>query len=245
MFGIFSVIVCGMTLWFVIAKEPEVREVKSEDGVVTVTGRVRTQDDVTVTVKADAVIAAPLVSHVYHLASEGAQQGVPVVLAFERSRAAGTIDATAVYWFNAPLGIWERVSDVVADTDDILAVRVFERGDFALGISPDVSAPTMLTAFDALRRKAPTGTRGYGFAVAYTLPGGVPVRLAHQNEYGGCGGRMGAGDRSEYSSESMMLSVLVDDVNTSVMFTVVAEWIVSADGTGCPSSFPLQARSES
>lgn len=244
-FGIFSVIVCGMTLWFIVAQEPEVREVKSADGVVTVTGRMRIDDDFAITPDTDAATATPLISHVYHVTSTGAQNTAPVVLTFERSRTAGTADATTVYRFNASLGMWEQVNDVVANTKNVLAVRVSTLGNFALGTAPDVAAPTMLTAFDALREKAPQGTRGYGFAVAYTLPGGVPIRLADQHEYGGCGGRMGAGDRYEYSSVATPLSVLVNDVSTPVVFTVAGEWIVAADGIGCSSSSALEARDES
>lgn len=241
-FGIFSVIVLGMTVWFIVAKEPEAREVKSEDGVVTITGLSRTANDFSVTVDDTATVATPLISHVYHVAPTNVQHDAPVVLSFERSATAGTLSATAVYWFDAQIGMWERLYDVVADTDDVLAVRVTTLGDFALGIAPNVSAPTTLTAFDALRAKAPSGTRGYGISVAYTLPNGVPVRLENVSERGGCGGRIGAGDHSEYSSSTMALSIPVDDVDTRVALMLVGEWAVSVDGTGCAAGEMLSPR---
>ena len=241
-FGIFAVIVLGMTVWFIVAKEPEAREVRSDDGVVTVTGLSRTANDFSVTVDDTATVATPLVSHVYRIAPTNVQHDAPVVLSFERSVAAGTLNATAVYWFDASLGMWERLYDVVADTDDVLAVRVTTLGDFALGITPRVLAPTMLTAFDAMRVKAPTGARGYGISVAYTLPNGVPVRLENVGEHGGCGGRIGAGGHSEFLSSSMALSIPVDDVDTRVALMLVGEWIVSADGTGCVAGEELRAR---
>lgn len=241
-FGIFAVIVLGMTVWFIVAKEPEAREVKSSDGVVTITGLSRTANDFTVTVDDSATVATPLVSHVYHVAPTNVQRDAPIVLSFERSATAGTSDATAVYWFDTSIGMWERLYDVIADTNDILAVRVTMLGDFALGITPQVTAPTMLTAFDALRAKAPRGARGYEISVAYTLPDGVPVRLENVSEHGGCGGRIGAGDHSEYSSSTIHLSIPVDDVDTRVGLILVGEWTVSADGTGCAAGEELRAR---
>ena len=241
-FGIFAVVVLGMTVWFIVAKEPESREVQSNDGVVTVTGLSRTANDFSVVVDDTATVATPLMSHVYTVAPTGVQHETPIILSFERSATAGTRDAVAVYWFNTQLGMWERIHDVVADTDDVLAVRVTTLGDFALGIAPRVTAPTILTAFDALRAKAPVGTRGYGIAVAYTLPDGVPVRLEDVSEHGGCGGRIGAGDHREFSSSTMTLSIPVDDVDTRVGLMLVGEWIVSADGTGCATGEELRAR---
>jgi len=170
------------------------------------------------------------------------QNDAPVVLSFERSATAGTLNASAVYWFHPSLGMWERVYDVVADTDDVLAVQVTTLGDFALGITPNVAVPTLLTAFDALRAKAPIGTRGYNISAAYTLPDGVPVRVERVSEYGGCGGRIGAGDHREYSSSSIALSIPVDDVDTRVGLMLVGEWIVSADGTGCANGETLSPR---
>ncbi|MEK7632778.1 MAG: hypothetical protein AAB473_03230 [Patescibacteria group bacterium] len=242
-FGIFAVIVLGMTVWFIVAKEPEAREVKSDDGVVTITGLSRTANDFSVVVDNTATVAIPLVSHVYHVAPTNVQHDAPIILSFERSATAGTLDATAVYWFDVSLGMWERLYDVVADTDDVLAVRVSTLGDFALGITPKISAPIMLSTFGTLLRvRAPNSTRGYGISLAYTLPDGVPVRLEGFGEYGGCGGNIGAGDHSEFSSSVRTLFVPVDDVDTLVEFTLVGEWVVSADGTGCATGEELRAR---
>lgn len=241
-FWVFAVVVLGMTVWFVVAKEPESREVKSDDGVVTVTGLSRTANDFSVTVDDAATVATPLISHVYHIAPTGMQHDAPIILSFERSASVGTLNARAVYWFSAERGMWERLYDVVADTDDVLAVRVTTLGDFALGITPRVTAPTMLTAFDALREKAPAGTLGYNISVAYTLPDGVPIRLEYVGERGGCSGRIGSGDHREFSSSSTALSVPVDDVDTRVDFTLVGEWIVSADGTGCAAGEELRSQ---
>ncbi len=239
-FGVFAVVVLGMTVWFIVAKEPEAREVKSSDGVVTITGLSRTANDFAVTVDDAATVATPLVSHVYHVSPTNVQHDAPIILSFERSATAGTLNAAAVYWFDASLGMWERLYDVVADTNDVLAVQATTLGDFALGITPNVVAPTMLTAFDSLRAKAPQGTRGYAIRVAYTLPDGVPVQLEGVSERGGCGGKFGAGNRQEFSSTSFVLSVPVDDVATLVTMTAVAEWNIAEDDLGCADGEELQ-----
>ncbi len=241
-FSIFSVIVLGMTMWCIVAKEPEAREVQSSDGVVTVTGLSRTKNDFVIAVDESATVATPLISHVYHITPSGTPHDAPIILSFVRSALLGTQGATTVYWWNTSLGMWEPVHDVVADTQDVLAVRVATLGDFALGIAPNITAPTMLTAFDALRATAPKGTRGYGISVAYILPDGVPVRLEQHGERGGCGGNIGAGDHGMYSSSHVAFSVPVDDVDTKVSFTLVAEWLISADGTGCGTQEPLVAQ---
>jgi hypothetical protein len=243
--GVFSVFALGVlatTLWFVVAQEPEARKVSSNDGVLTITGLSRTANDFLVSVDARATVAIPLISQVYRVAPADVPQDVPVVLSFVRSSMLGTRDATTVYWWNSALGMWEPVQDIVADTPDILAVRVYMLGTFALGITPAVQAPTMLTAFDRLRDAAPRGTRGYRMSVAYTLPDGVPTRLIHVGERGGCGGNIGAGDDVSYSSSSVPLSVLVDDVDTAVTFTIVSEWVISGDNSDCGIAEPLRAQ---
>ncbi len=241
-FAIFSVLVLGMTLWFIVAKDPEARVAKSDDGVVTVTGLSRIKGNFSVVVDGNAAISTPLVSRVYHIAPTGVQQDSPLVLSFARSNTLGTGDATTVYWFDTSLGMWEQLHDVVADSEGVLAVRVTALGDFALGIAPKVTAPTMLTAFDALKTKAPAGTRGYSIAVAYTLDGGVPVRIEGLGEHGGCGGRIGTGDHNAFSSSSVSLSVPVDDVMSTVAFMLVGEWSISADGKGCSNGEELQVQ---
>jgi len=234
--------VLGMTLWFIVAKDPEARAAKSDDGVVTITGLSRMKGDFSVVADAGATVATPLISHVYHVAPTDAQQDSPLVLSFARSDLLGTSSATVVYWFNAQLGMWEQIHDIVADSEGVLAVRVSRLGDFALGIAPKITAPTMLTAFDALRTKAPLGTRGYNIAVAYTLEDGVPVRIEGIGEHGGCGGKIGTGDHNAFSSSTLSLSVPVDDVDTVIAFTLVGEWSISADGTACAPGEELQAQ---
>lgn len=234
--------VLGMTLWFIVAKDPEARVAKSEDGVVTITGLSRIKGNFSVDIEKNAIVAAPLVSHVYHVTPADVLQDSPLVLSFARSDLLGTSSATAVYWFNVQLGMWEQIHDVVADSDGVLAVRVSRLGDFALGIVPQITAPIMLTAFDALRAKAPVGTRGYGIAVAYTLEGGVPIRVDGLGEHGGCGGRIGTGDHNAFSSSTLSLSVPVDDVDTATMFTLVGEWSISADAMACTAGEELQAQ---
>ena len=241
-FVVFSVIVFGMTLWFILAKDPEARVAKSDDGVVTITGLSRIKGNFSVEADNSATVATPLISHVYHIAPAGVRQDSPLVLSFARSTLLGTSGATTVYWFNAPLGMWEQMRDVVVDSEGMLAVRVAVLGDFALGIAPKITAPTMLTAFDRLRAKAPVGTRGYSIAVAYMLENGVPVRVEGLGEHGGCGGRIGAGDHNAFSSSTLFLSVPVDDVDTATQFMLVGEWSISTDGTGCVTGEELQAQ---
>ena len=169
----------------------------------------------------------------------------PMVLSFAKRADLGTEDATTVYQWNSSLGMWVPVPSVVADTADVLAVEVLTLGYFALGVTPDIAVPTLLTAQDALRAKASIGTRGYRLSTAYTLPNGVPVEWPEAQMIGGCGGHIGAGERTEYSSTEQTVTVLVNDVLTPVEFTLVGEWILSGDGTGCPASMPLKALGES
>ena len=228
-----------MTLWFVIAKEPEARIAMSEDGVVTLTGLSRIKGDFSITTDGGATVATPLISNVYHIVPVGVRYDAPIILSFARSAELGTRDATVIYWFNTQLGMWEQIHDVVADSDGVLAVRTSKLGDFALGIVQSVAAPRMLAAFDALKESAPMGTRGYSIAIAYALLNGVPVRLEGLGEHGGCGGQIGIGDHSAFSSSTLSLSVPVDDVDTATVFTVVSEWSLSANGTGCATGEEL------
>lgn len=226
----------------VVLNIPEAQGVQSADGALTVTGLARTAQQVVVTADVSVVVGEPLLGLVYHIEPADVPLDAPIVLSFAKRLDLGTEDATTVYQWNSSLGMWIPIPSVVADTADVLAVEVLSLGDFALGVTPNIEVPTLLTAQDALRAKASIGTRGYRLSTAYTLPDGVAVQWPAAQIVGGCGGRVGAGERTEYSSTTQTVSVMVDDVQTPVLFTIVGEWILSGDGTGCPASMPLKAQ---
>jgi hypothetical protein len=227
---------------FAVLNIPEAQGVQSDDGALTVTGLARTAQQIEVTADTTITVGDPILGLVYRVDPADVPLDVPIVLSFARRLDLGTEDAAMVYQWNSSLGMWIPVPSVVADTADVLAVEVLTLGYFALGATPDINVPTLLTAQDALRTKASIGTRGYRLSTAYTLPDGVPVQWPEAQVLGGCGGRVGAGERTEYSSTEQTVTVLVDDVLTPVKFTIVGEWILSGDGTGCPASTPLKAQ---
>jgi hypothetical protein len=238
-FGIALMLFAGA---FVVLNVPEAQAVRSADGAVTVTGLARTTQQIAVSVDTAHTIGAPLLGLAYHVDPAATPLDAPIVLSFAKRSDLGTEGATTVYQWNSYLGMWAPVPSVVADTADVLAVEVLTLGDFALGFTPDIDVPTLLTAQDALRAKASIGTRGFRLSTAYTLPDGVPVAWPAAQRVGGCGGRVGAGERTEYSSTAQTVNVMVNDVQTAVSFTIVGEWIVSGDGTGCPASAPLKVQ---
>lgn len=227
---------------FVMLNIPEAQGVQSNDGALTVAGLARTAQRLTVTADASIPVGDPLLGLVYRVDPADVPLDAPIVLSFARRLDLGTEDATTVYQWNSSLGMWVPVPSVVADTADVLAVEVLSLGNFALGVTSEIAVPTLLTAQDALRAKASIGTRGYRLSTAYTLPDGVPVQWPEAQVLGGCGGRVGAGEHTEYSSTEQTVTVLVNDVLTSVKFTIVGEWILSGDGTGCPASMPLKSQ---
>ncbi len=227
---------------FVILNIPEAQRVQSTDGALTVAGFVRTAQQMTVTADAGMPVGDPLLGLAYRVDPSDVSLDAPMVLSFARRLDLGTEDATTVYQWNSSLGMWVPVPSVVADTVDVLAVEVLTLGIFALGSVPDIDVPTLLTAQDTLRAKASIGTRGYRLSTAYTLPDGVPVEWPAAQVLGGCGGRVGAGQRTEYSSTEQVVTVFVNDVLTPVQFTIVGEWILSGDNTGCPVSAPLKSQ---
>lgn len=225
---------------YVVLRIPEARAVPSDDGALTVTGLARSSDHIAVSVDDNARLGDPLLGLVYHIEPNGVPLSAPLTLSFSKKAALGTEDATAVYQWNSALGMWVPIASTVAETSDVLAVEVMSLGDFALGTEPIVEVPSLLSAQDAIRTKAPVGTRGFRLSTSYTLPEGVPVAWPEVQVLGGCGGRVGSGDRAEYSSQSQTIHVDVDDVQTPVEFTIVGEWIVAGDGTGCGASMPLR-----
>jgi hypothetical protein len=225
---------------FFVMNIPESHAVRSADGAVTVSGLTRESQQMSASVDASVAIGEPLLGMAYRIEPSGVALDAPVVLSFTRSADLGTLDATVVYQWNAVLGMWVPLSNVVADTAELLSVQVSTLGDFALGSVPTIDAPTLLTTRDTLLKKAPTGTRGFRIAESYKTPTGVSTQLPNADVIGGCGGRVGAAERQEYSSSSATVNVLVDDVQTEVNFSLVAEWAVSGDGTGCPVTAPLQ-----
>lgn len=228
----------------IVLRIPEARAVQTADGALTVTGLVRSSQNIEVSVDTSATLGTPLLGLVYRVEPSGIPLDAPLVLSFAKSAELGTTDATAVYEWHAELGMWVPLASVVANTSDVLAVEVMTLGDFALGTEPDVSMPTLLVAQDALREKAPVGTRGFRISTGYTVPGGVPIFWPDAQVFGGCGGRIGAGDKTEYSSLTKPLNILVNDVQTAVDVTLVGEWNIAGDHTPCPASLPLKIQHE-
>lgn len=227
---------------FVILNIPEAQGVQSTDGALTVAGFARSTQRITVTPDASMPVGDPLLGLAYRVDPMDVPLDAPIVLSFAKRFDLGTQDATTVYQWNSSLGMWVPVPSVVANTVNVLAIEVLSLGVFALGDVPDIDVPTLLTAQDVLRAKASIGTRGYRLSTAYTLPDGVPVEWPAAQVLGGCGGRVGAGQRTEYSSTEQVVTVFVNDVLTPVQFTIVGEWILSGDNTGCPVSAPLQSQ---
>lgn len=236
------VFVVALTFFFATSRDPEAQYVGSADGRMTVTGLARAGQDFVVTDETTVAYGAPLLGRAYRIDPVTAVLDAPVVVTFEKSRDEGTRDASMVYRWNAPFGMWEAIPPSAVHTDDVLGVTVNVLGIYAAGELPNVTMPTMLTLYDELRAKAPKGTRGYVMTVSYTLPNGVPVRVAEMTEIGGCGGRMDVGARTEYSSVAAEVMILVNDVMTPVTVTGVSEWGVSGDGVGCDASAPLRAQ---
>ena len=230
---------------YIVFRVPEAQKVQSADGAVTITGLTRASQRMSVVVDDEISLGDPLRGLVYRVEPHDALLDAPVILSFARRDDLGTADATTVYQWQSALGMWIPVLSVAANTREVLAVEVLALGYFALGTSPNVAVPSLLAAQDILREKAPVGTRGYRISTAYVVPGGVPIAWGDAQVVGGCGGRVGAGDRVEYSSTTQSVSVLVNDVQTLVQFILVGEWILAGDGTGCPASLPLKAQEES
>ncbi len=225
---------------FVIVGVPESKSVRSIDGAVTVTGLAKASQNIIVGVDESAKVGEPLLGLVYKVEPSGVMLDEPIVLSFKRDKILGTIDATTVYQWNSQLGMWVPLPSVVADTKDVLSVQVMTLGDFALGTSPKIIAPNLLTMRDELLKKAPADTLGFRIIESFTLPNGVPVQIPRADVVGGCGGQVGSMNKLSYSSISSIINVPVNDVQTAVTFGLVGEWGVSGNGKGCAISEPLK-----
>lgn len=228
---------------FFILHEPENRKQVSADGVVTVVGAMR-QQDLPFMITPRMSPGLPLVGAVYNIKPEDHIFDFPVTLTFTKKPMTATESITTVYWWNARFGMWEVLPSVLVNTQEKIIFTTAWLGDFSLGHQPRIEMPGLFTLFDALRQKAPEGARGYHFVVAYRLPNGPYVRWPEIDEIGGCDGAPGGGNTTEYSSTSMTITVLVDDVFTPIDILGVAEWTVSGDHSSCPQEELFGARQE-
>lgn len=231
-----------ITAGFFIAAEPEESSVSTTDGVVTVTGLTRQTQPLAVAL--DAAVQTPLLGNAYAVTPDGVTLDEPVVIAFNLlPDQLEDIANLGVYKFHPSLLMWERVSPIVAHTDELLAVETGQLGKFALGDVPTFEPPVFANVYDELRAKAPADAVGYEIAVGYTAPEQETVRLFSTGESGGCGGAVRVGDTESLSRLERQATVSIGDKTETLTFVFVTRWFTSSSG-GCAVTEPLRPLSE-
>lgn len=224
--GILLIGACSAFL--LLREDPEYLYVMSDDGVMTVSGLARSTQDLDVTDVAPPG-AQPMMSSVYTLAGLGTID-VPVTITFAAT------DADTVYWYDDARAMWEPLETSVV-TGALVSAQTTRFGRYAVGRAETVTLPTFVEEYYALRAMAPDGAVGYRIAVGYARENQQTLRVRNAGDEGGCGGAVMPGSDEAWSQRTRNASILVNDVQTTVTLTFVAQWMTDSDGCGELSPF--------
>lgn len=231
-----AVLVVGASFFVLVVQDPESMRVTSDDRRVTVVGYARSSLPFLIR-NQGAATGVPLRENMYRVEPDGIvlEEPAKIQMSLDGLIAA---DDVQIYTYDESLAMW-HVTKTSNRQDAYIETTSDQLGVFALGDPFTVNAPAFLTSFDALRSKAPVGTVGYQIAagVRAAQEGSPVIQLTDQTETGGCGGLMRTGEHPEYTESSQEARVMVNDVETDVVFVFRAEWFV--DSVGCPQDEPL------
>lgn len=240
--GVVAFLLAVGTGYFVVARDPEDTFTQSADGVVTVSGKARASQPFAITSEPHEAARTVLGDTRYVLAPQDVYLDVPAVVTFRLDQLNLPAEAVTVYRYRPELLVWEPVLDTVTHTDEIIALETRELGVFALGTYETVAAPDFVSVYDALREQAPEHALGYTITVSYAREGEAPIRLLNVGEQGGCNGAVLPGEYEARSRDERTANVLVNDVQTTVTFSFLAQWFV-ADEQSCPEGMPFKPSS--
>lgn len=236
------VAVAVVSVGFLAASEPEESRITSADGVVTVAGLARQTQPLAVA--ASTAVKAPLLGDSYTVTPDGVTLDEAAVIGFKLlPEQVVQAESLGVYRFHQPLAMWEPVSPVVANTNQLLAVETRQLGNFALGNVPAFKPPVFANVYDELRAKAPADAVGYETAVGFTELDHELIRLPELGESGGCGGVVRVGDDESISRSERAATVDINGLSEKVTFVFVTRWFTSSTG-GCTVDEPMRALSE-
>lgn len=228
----------AMSAFFVFTRDPEYTIAASADGVVTVTGHARTTQQFSVTASARLARGPIFFGSVYHIEPGEDILDTMAVVTFRRDAVPAGVEPV-VYRYNEALLAWEPLVLLASSQAEVIVVQTARGGDFTLGKTLDVAAPSFLDVYDGLRERAPAGTGSYVITAAAMIEDSSPVLLLNVGERGGCGGAIVPGDEVSRAVQSRTARVLVNDVMTEVTFFFLARYSVATDGSTCPDDRPL------
>lgn len=221
-----------ISVHFFLDPEPEARTVESADGIIRIEGRVYEGAKFSI-VEEQAIASFPLSSVRYTVLPEGALFAPPFLqLSFLKESV-----YPALYFWNGDGGYWVPVPRQTYE-DERVYFPVAQGGTYALGGHFSVEAPTFIDVLSELRAKVPENAVSYNVSLIATPKDGVPVLAASGLERGGCGGVPSAYEQTLVAQDSRTVQVLVNDVLTETMFTLLVE--IGITTSGCPEDMPLQ-----
>lgn len=225
------------SIFLLFSHDPEIMEVASADGAVTITGVARNTVQFTVT-PVSVETGSVLFGSAYDIAPSGAALDEPVALSFRLAGLPVSPGGVVVYRYDAEMLLWEMVLPIVAHTDELIAIETNILGRFILGVREEVDLPNYVEVYDDLVDAPPQDAVGYVIAVGYSRPGEPAVRLSGAGEQGGCGGAVLPGVREERTLLTRDALLLVDDVATPLQISFLVRWFIH-DAVGCPSGSPF------
>jgi hypothetical protein len=235
------VFVAAASVWFVFSANPEEMVVRSEDGVVTVTG-VFSKASPSPFIAGGGLTNTIFFGQSYRFEPMTMVLAKPVLLTWQLAPvvdAGGVTEGLAVYRFNEDSLMWEVVSPVVAADGTMLAVATTVFGVFALGKKEAVTVPEFVEVYKDILVAKPVGAVGFVTTVGYSKAGvGSTIKLPSVGQQGGCGGAVQPGVSEQKSSVTRDVVLLVDDVQTKLTLTFFTRWFMAS---GCSVNAAFQS----
>lgn len=212
---ILGLLVTG-AIGLLIIQDPELQTVKSDDGIVRVTGLARESQPFSI---AQQDQQDPFTSSIYTIEPSGS-----VLETFAEIIFTEVLDDQGMYRFNDSAGMWTlQTQGAILETDQL--------GRFAIAPIYEIDAPEFASLRSAVHALAPENVVGYDILVGAEINGEL-FYLHGMDEQGGCDGGYALGNRIEQSQLEQNATVPVNGVERLMTFIYMADWHIQ-DAGGC------------
>lgn len=221
------VLVVAGTCGVLIARTPEERVVKSDDGLVWLSGVFASTKDLSIGIATtiDASNSTAVISSVYQLYPPNLVLSTPAVLTmtYPTTLSDNEVHQLTISEFDSAFGMW-RPMDTSIDTSAMTVSTLVDRAlRFALLLPDAVARPNMDAEIERLVSASPQGAVGYAMEVGYADVSGDFVIVPGLGKTGGCA-------RQYQMGQSTQMTSLTQTFSDHLQYQVVAVWQI---GDGC------------
>ncbi|RMD51016.1 hypothetical protein D6827_03020 [Candidatus Parcubacteria bacterium] len=219
-FSVLALFSFALFFYVMTVKTPEQQRIVSDDNILSVDGFFI----------GDNVSVEKIADWQYLVTPISVMPNQTAILSFDLSSWPEEKSPPAIYYFDDQISMWELILSPNDIRGDIAIIQRNKLGKFAVHQYMDIKAPDFISQYDALLKMAPKNTVAYQFDTGFNAGDDFFIKIANDEQKGGCGGIFLKGNKMQKSELQNTAHVLLNDIQSEVLFVYRAIWYV---GDGC------------